>query len=712
MIDAPILAWKQAPFLRMLIPAVAGIIIQHYCDLHWWFAITLALISIGVLLLLPRASIAVLFRFRPVLSIASILLLFSAGALRMQQTMTSLQSPALPRISDTLHSFTAVIQEPLSQKSNSLKTVVAIRQILDENQQPAPFQTRMLLYFQKNSIKAAQLKYGAGIAFHKRISPVKATGNPGSFNYQEYLKKEGIHHQVFLTDADFIITDRPIQHREIFRKHLFELRDRIIGILSTHIPGAKEAGLAEALLIGYKDDLDKQLIQSYSNTGVIHVIAISGLHLGIIYLLLAAICKPLANKKSMRILRPVFIISGLWLFSILSGASPSVLRSAVMFSCLAIGDSLVKQTSIYNSLAASAFLLLCYNPYWIWDAGFQLSYTAVLSIALFQQPIYQLRSFSSKWKDTIWKLTSTTLAAQILTFPVSLFLFHQFPVFFLITNLIAIPLSSIILLGEIFLCLVAFIPFLAKATGTLLAWLIKGMNIVVETMDTIPFASITNLQLSLTQVYILYATIAAMSICFLRKQKRALVAAIILMIVFWGIGAFNAWMRSKQQLIVVYHLQKKTGIDCIMGNRLVAAGDTSTETDFNSCYYTLLPARNYYGVTKADSLPGLQRSAHSIQMGNRSVAIIDSCFAAKDLPADAGFPFRHHIPPTPVDLLLISGNPAVDPILLLNRLPCKTLVLDGSNSFRTVQHWKSRCRQLGIACYATIEKGAFVLNAY
>ena len=146
-------------------------------------------------------------------------------------------------------------------------------------------------------------------------------------------------------------------------------------------------GLAEALLIGYKDDLDKTLVQSYSNTGVVHVIAISGLHLGLIYWLLLMLFKPL-QKRKLKWLRPVFILTGLWLFSLLAGAQPSVLRSAVMFTCIVLGDSFARKSSIYNTLALSALLLLCINPYWLWDVGFQLSYAAVLSIVIFMQPIY------------------------------------------------------------------------------------------------------------------------------------------------------------------------------------------------------------------------------------------------------------------------------------------------------------------------------------
>ena len=197
----------------------------------------------------------------------------------------------------------------------------------------------------------------------------------------------------------------------------------------TNIKGDKELGLAEALLIGYKDDLDKTLVQSYTNTGVVHIIAISGLHLGLIYWLLVQLLKPLQRRKYMKWLRPVIIILGLWLFSLLAGAQPSILRSAVMFTCIVIGETIAKKTSIYNSLALSAFGLLCWNPYWLWDVGFQLSYSAVLSIIIFMRPVYNLLYVKNKILDFFWKINAVTIAAQILTLPLSIYHFHQFPVY-------------------------------------------------------------------------------------------------------------------------------------------------------------------------------------------------------------------------------------------------------------------------------------------
>src|SRR6185436_8991967 len=191
-------------------------------------------------------------------------------------------------------------------------------------------------------------------------------------------------------------------------------KDRVLEILSKYIPGAKESGLAKALLIGYKDELDKNLVQAYASTGVVHIIAISGLHLGIIYGLLTLVFSPLQKIIQWKWATISLILVGLWLFSFLAGAGPSVLRSAFMFSMIVLGSTLSKHFNVFNNLAFSAFALLCYNPYWLWDAGFQLSYAAVISIVLFFKWIYNWVYFTNKFIDFAWKLIAVTLSAQIL----------------------------------------------------------------------------------------------------------------------------------------------------------------------------------------------------------------------------------------------------------------------------------------------------------
>jgi competence protein ComEC len=266
---------------------------------------------------------------------------------------------------------------------------------------------------------------------------------------------QGITHQVYLKEDEFEILSTANKKR--FQEFINITRAKVLDILRTNIRGDKELGLAEALLIGYKDDLDKTLVQSYSNTGVVHVIAISGLHLGLIYFLLTWLFKPL-KKQKFKWLRPIFILTGLWLFTLLAGAQPSVLRSAVMFTCIIFSDLFARKSSIFNGLALSALILLCINPFWLWDVGFQLSYSAVLSIVIFMKPVYNWIYFPNKIMDFLWKLTAVTIAAQIFTTPVSIYHFHQFPMYFILTNFVAVPLSSAIVIGEIILCVVSFIP--------------------------------------------------------------------------------------------------------------------------------------------------------------------------------------------------------------------------------------------------------------
>lgn len=365
----------------------------------------------------------------------------------------------------------------------------------------------MLSAYTVHPYPAAYPRYGNMISFAKPLQPIEnfMPPGPGSFDYRRYCAFEGIHFQVFLRPGEFTVL--PQTRSSPLQALLIHTREKIISIIQKYIPGKKEQGLAEALLIGYKDDLDKSLLQSYSNTGVVHVIAISGLHLGLIYALLKIICLPLSRMRKNRWPEPLIILAGLWLFSLLAGGAPSVLRSAVMFSFIVLGKSISRETSIYNNLAASAFALLCYHPYWLWDVGFQLSYAALTGIVIFMKPVYRLLTFKNAIADAAWKLNAVTIAAQWLTLPLILFYFRQFPNLFLLTNFIAVPLSSIILIGELLLCAISWLPPAATAIGWALHWMIWAMNTSIQYLEKIPFSTWKDLSISLPQAILLYTII-------------------------------------------------------------------------------------------------------------------------------------------------------------------------------------------------------------
>ena len=207
------------------------------------------------------------------------------------------------------------------------------------------------------------------------------------------------------------------------------------------------------------------------------------------------------------------------MFSLLAGGSPSVLRSAVMFSSLVIGETVSRKSSVLNNLGISAFFLLCYDPYWLWDLGFILSYSALLSIVLFMKPIYHFYITDNKIIDSVWKLNAVTLSAQILTLPVLIYYFNQFPNLFLITNFLAVPLSGIILTGEIMLCAVYFIEPMALMVGKLLNLLIKVMNGIVVYTDSLSFSSTKNIHINFLQVVLLYVFIGFTASWLAHKHK-------------------------------------------------------------------------------------------------------------------------------------------------------------------------------------------------
>ncbi|RYG41617.1 MAG: ComEC family competence protein, partial [Chitinophagaceae bacterium] len=555
------------------------------------------------------------------------------------------------------------LDETVIEKNKSYKANAVISSVID-NGKPSAAKGKIILYFQKDS-SAKDLKYGTQILIKNNLQEIKNSGNPGGFDYRRYCLFQGITHQAYLQSPDFVIM--PHKKGTWFFSILEKHRQVILSILRRYIDGQKEAGLAEALLIGYKNDLDKTLIQSYTNTGVVHVIAISGLHLGLIYMILLLVLKPLQHYVSLRWLKPILILSGLWAFTFMAGAQPSILRSAVMFTFIVAGESLSKRTSVLNNLALSAFCLLCYNPFWLWDVGFQLSYSALLSIVIFMKPIYRLFYVKNKWLDYLWQLNAVTLAAQILTLPVSIYHFHQFPVYFILTNVLAVPLSSVILIGEIILCAISFAPFIAKTVGYIVGWLIRFMNAWIEKIETFPISTWDSLQITLFQSYLLYFVIAAAGCWLIEKQKAALPFMLIGLFGFFLMRDYSFIQAGRQRKLIVYNLSKQSAIDIIESRHFYFHGDSAAAMDPFTKNFHLKPSRTLTRVKRVELFPGLEIIDTYLSFDGKKVMILQDA--------------RHYRPIASrpvIDLLIISKKANPDIGRLSRIFEIKTIVFDGS----------------------------------
>ena len=687
--------WKSAPFIRLLIPVIAGIL------LNWYFLIPITSLffssCIFFLLSLLLLYLPVSIRFRFLLLPGLLLngLMMMLGMLIIHQHYTPNKPSWVGHHYKDSSLVYTLIEEPLTENENSYKAVASVTGI-SINNKITPVSGRIFLYFRKDSI-APNIKYGHQIVFSRPLQSVKSTGNPGAFDYKQYAAFQDIYHQVFLKPGEWIVLKN--KRINLFKQFLITCREKIISVLRTHIQGKKECGLAEAMLIGYKVDLDKDLVQAYSNTGVVHVIAISGLHLGLIYWLLTLFIRPLVRNKKLPWLKPIVIISGLWLFSLLTGGSPSVLRSAVMFTCLVVGETASKKTTIYNTLAASAFLLLCYNPFWLWDVGFQLSYIAVLSIVIFNKPLYHLFYFPNKLIDAVWKLMAATIAAQILTTPISVYYFHQFPTLFLLTNLLAVPLSSIILLGEIGLCIVSFIPLISSTLGDVLQWLISLLNNFIEFINNLSLAVIKNLYVTIPQVFLLYAITAGLSWWQFHKNRRAAIMASLCLVFFVSLRTISLIQSANQRKIIVYNVSQKTAMDFINGRHYFFKGDTSIINNKSLQNFHLTPSRLLHRLYPMDTFPILVNLPPLYLFGNTRILIIDT--SIQFIPSNQKIK---------VDLVIISKNPNLYIKDMLASVECRQIVIDSSNRLWKAAQWLNDCRAGGIACHSVAINGAFVMN--
>lgn len=683
--------WKESPFLRLLFPLITGILLQWYLSIPvvpCWIAITAT--SAGLLFLHPIPT-HLRFRLRSITGILINVLIILCGIIITWYHHPDHSSNAITTRYASSHSVHAVVQEPLSQKKNSYKATARVT-ALTTHDQLIHANGNIILYFSL-AVDPRDILYGSIIIINKPLQPVKSSGNPGAFDYHRYCTFNQTSYQVHLQPGEFSITSR--SETRGLKKFIFQCREKVISILRKYINGPQEAALAEALLIGYKDELDKELVQAYSNTGVVHIIAVSGMHLGIVYWLLSLLVRPFRKDKT-KWITAVIVLSGLWAFSLLAGAGPSVLRSAFMFSLIVIGETFSKRNNIYNNLAASAFLLLCWNPYWLWDAGFQLSYAAVLSIVLLFRPIYNLLYVRNKMLDAIWKLNAVTLAAQVLTIPVSIYHFHQFPNLFIIANLLAVPLSSLLLIGEIVLCAVSFIPTIAEWTGSVLNLSLGFLNNFIQRINELPFASWQHLQLDIAQVALLYAFIAAVMHWFWHKHRHAFVAGLCMMVGFVALRTHSFVTASLQRSMVIYNIPKHRAIDFMEGRRYYFAGDDTVQQDRMIRMFHVDPSRTLHRVSAAEALPGLLVADNLYLFHGKKVLV-----ASGQLPALADS--------MDLDVLVVSKNPRPGEGTV-PALKIKQVVADGSNSSRTTRRWKEFCQSLHIPFHSVTESGAYILT--
>lgn len=508
--------------------------------------------------------------------------------------------------------------------------------------------------------------------------------NPGQFNYKSYLKKQHIYHQLYLKHHELILTSDNVNTiyglAAYFRNHINEA-------LKKHSFENEELAIINALLLGQRQDISEEVHNNYTEAGAIHILAVSGLHVGIILLLLNFILSPLENLKNGQIIKLMLILLFLWSFAIIAGLSASVVRAVTMFSFVAYAMHIKRATNIYNILAISMFFLLLFKPSFLFDVGFQLSYSAVFAIVWIQPLLYKWWVPKLRPVNYLWQLFTVTIAAQIGVIPLSLYYFHQFPGLFFISNLVIIPFLGIILgfgILVIVLALLNILPgFIADFYGSIISTMNNFIALIARQEDFLFRDIYFNWLLLITSYIFVICLVLTLRQFHPKSITALLVSVLILQITF----IYNKYESQKNNRIIVFHKSRESLLGFHKNDVLIVSDKGFRENSI---------VKNYKIENNVETIEfGSKKDLYFLK--DKKLLIVDSLgiYSIKNLNPDYVF---------------LMNSPKVNLNRLIDLLKPKYIIADGSNYKSFLQLWEATCKKQKVPFHSTSEKGAFVME--
>ena len=531
------MTFADFPFLRYLFFFALGILLSGAIpeaepQLFLWI---LAILWIFYAIFLSRSSF-----WRPLpISFFAYLLLMGLGAFVSLQASQHMLKGEMPWGEGT--GYLAEVQRYDLPKANSSENLLAVIGI-KEGQSWRPQRSLVLVYHQLNT----PLVPGQVIWVPKNPESLAPPTFPNEFDYKGYLASKGIHFRQFLGKNLLVL---PLPQTYQLKFTLEHLRHYFAQVIDRYVIRPESKQIALALLLGQKESLGKEVKQAYSATGTQHILAVSGLHVGIIYSILLL---PLTYfKQEGHALRKSYLllVMGLiWIYALMTGFSPSVVRAVVMFSLVTLGQMRKRKPSIWNILSFSALLLLVLDPGVRTDLGFQLSYLAVAGIVGLQPLILKLWSPPNRVLDYFWQMAAVTLAAQLITSPLTIHYFHTFPSYFLLANLLIVPLSYLILCVGVPFLLLAWFPFLGRVLGAIVDFLLLLQNEITYSIQDLPAAMWQGIHLSFAGMLAIWGLLWVWGNWEMGYRKRLAGLGMALCMLWAGANLWEEIQRPAQEL--------------------------------------------------------------------------------------------------------------------------------------------------------------------
>lgn len=689
---------SEIVFVKIILPLILGIIIGYYFQsaqlLNIFTAILTVLLALAILINIFYKQLKA-WKYKKTIASLYYLIIFSLGFF-LTLFNTHFLRPDYFGKKQCQQLKVWVDSEP--QQTNDILRFEATVTNGYLNRQAHNCSGKLLVALKIDSLSPIGLNYGDELLISANYLPVEPPYNPGEFDFKSWLASKNINHQTFIRQEQLVKLGNNKGNPII--KYALAIRQKQVDIYRKLIKDDEAFAVASTLILGYRADLSKETLAAYSKTGTIHALSVSGMHVGIIYIMLNWLLAFLDRKSLGRLFKTLLICSLVWYYSLITGFSPSVLRSAIMLTVYILAKQSRRSTNNYNVVSFAAILLLLIDPFVIWDVGFQLSFLAVFGLIYYQPKIYKWWYVENKWLDKLWSAVAMSLAAQLATLPLSVYYFHQFPVYFIISNLfILIPITVLMYAGIAILLLKVY--FLAPA----FEWLITFTNNGLKWIASLPYAGITEIWLNRWQLLLMCILIAALTIGLSYYKKKYIfigAAALLILQISLGYQKINA---ANQNEFIFFSLRKNYAAAFINGNSAILVSDL-TDGDKNFEFFVKpsldqKQVNNIHFVKWEDdfSAPNFVKQQRQIIYNNKRILLLDSSFNRKKIIQKPSF-----------DFVWLHQNPKQKLENLKNEISFSKLVVDASNKDYIISKFEHHANLLNLSTYVLKKQKAVTFN--
>ena len=569
--------WTPYPFVRFTLAFIIGIV----CAINFsspfikplWLLISMVA---GFLALYLGTGRNLKPWISPLVGVFALLFLVFAGYYRTVNYRADKNPHHIIHQNNNYDYYQALVLSTTETKGNYLRSRLEVKMInIEDSWVPA---SGKVILIQPLSQNTKDLAYGDLLVIKGRPQLIPPSPPGSSFDYRTFMRYQNVFHQHFTYSENIKVFDyRPPNAVVQFS---LQLRKSFERIFRKYIKGENEERIALAIVLGMREQLTPELKASYAQAGTMHILAVSGLHVGILYLVMLGLLGWLKKGKVGNWMVSTISFSVLWMYALITGLSPSVFRAVTMFSVIILAQAFQRQSNIYNTLAISAFILLLIDPFMIVGIGFQLSYLAVIGIVYLYPKLFLWIKVNNYFLEKAWSIVCVTASAQLATFPLTIYYFHQFPTYFMASNLLVVPAAFLMLCLGFGTLLFSFWPLAtAFLSGTLEA-LIRGVNNLMYQVEFLPLSLVENIQINALQTILIYLIVIAMIALMATKRFKYTILGFISCALLIGMNLYQIHQRNQQLKLVFHSVDTGGKVEFIKGQTVIS-DQTRVATDFS-----------------------------------------------------------------------------------------------------------------------------------